>query len=166
MGLRDAGGNDTSHRVAQVAKLLLSGWDPRVIARTVGCSNAQAWEDIQRLRAGWLEDAKADFAAHRATEIARVDMFMAAALARGDLKLAVKCAELRCKLLGLLGPKVAVVTPTVQIPWDEIAGAMKAVPPDVIEERLAEASIPHLEARLDGHRSREDAGAGADVGGR
>jgi hypothetical protein len=163
MPAHHAAGNDQFHRIAQVAKLLLSGWDARCIARQVGCSASQAWEDIKLLRGFWLEQAKGDFAEHQAQELARIDLFMAAAVARGDLKLAVKCAELRCKLLGLIGPKVAVVAPTVQIDWDAIANA--APVPDVIEERLAQESIPPLEAKLNGCSGREDDGAGEAGGG-
>jgi hypothetical protein len=163
MVLKDGGDNQITHRMAQVAKHLLSGWDVRIIARHVGCSVSTAWHDIQLLRAGWMEEAKATFAEHQAQELARVDTFMAMAVARNDLKLAVKCCELRCRLLGLLKPKVAVVVPPV--PWDEIQRAANAAVEDTIEERLAQASIPHLEARLNGQGSREDAGAGEAAGG-
>jgi hypothetical protein len=160
---RDGAGNDQFARTAQVAKYHLSGYDARVIARLVGCSVSTAWKDIQTLRAHWLEQARGDFAEHQAQELARVDMLFGAALMRNDLRSAIRCAELRCRLLGLIGPKVAVVAQGVQLCWDAIQGAAEV--PDVIEERLAQESIPHLEAKLNGHSGGESPGAGAAAGG-
>jgi hypothetical protein len=87
-------------------------------------------------------------------------MLLAMALARGELRTALKCAEHRCRLLGLIGPKVAVVQPVVKIDkatWDAIQGAADAGPPeDSVEERLARESIPALEAKLNGTRRAKD----------
>jgi hypothetical protein len=104
-----------------------------------------------------MENARGDFAQHQATELARVDAFMAAAVVRGDLRLVAKFCELRCKILGLLKPKT-VVQPVAPVPaevWAAIQGAADAEPPDAIEARLApdpeaeaRARIPVLEARL------------------
>jgi hypothetical protein len=159
MVLKDGGDNQITHRMSQVAKYLLSGWDVRVIARHVGCCEATAWSDIKRLREGWLREAEATFAEHRAQEIARCDMYLAAATARGDLKMCAKFCELRARLLGILGPKTAIVQPVVKIDkaaWDAIQGAADVGPPeDTIEAMLApdpeaeaRAKIPVLEARL------------------
>jgi hypothetical protein len=97
-----------------------------------------------------MENARGDFATHQATELERVNTFMAAAVAKGDLRLVAKFCELRAKLLGLIGPKVAVVAPAVAIDWDAVQQAVKSVEVDQIEERLAAASTPALEARLNG----------------
>jgi hypothetical protein len=47
----------------------------------------------------------------------------------------------------------------VQVNWDAIQGAAAQEPPDVIEERLAQETVPCLEAKLNGYRlSRASAG--------
>jgi hypothetical protein len=100
----------------------------------------------------------------QAEELARIAQVEAAAWQKGDLRQVLRCIELRLRMFRMIGPSV-VVQQSVQIPWDAIQAAAAQEPPDVIEDRLAEASIPHLEAKLNGHRSREDAGAGEAAGG-
>jgi hypothetical protein len=108
---------------------------------------------------GGVREAEATFAEHRANELARCDMYLAIATARGDLKMCAKFCELRARLLGILGPKTAIVQPMVKIDqaaWDAIQGAADDGPPeDTIEavlapdpEAEARARIPALEARL------------------
>jgi hypothetical protein len=164
MALKDAAGNETFHRIAAVAQLHLQGWGVPGIAREVGCCQSQVWHDIKMLREFWVDQANQTFAVRQGEELARIAQVEAAAWQKGDLRHVLRCIEMRLRMFKMVGP-TTVVQQTVQVNWDAIQAAAAQEPPDVIEERLAEASIPHLEAKLNGHRSREDAGAGEAAGG-
>jgi hypothetical protein len=165
MPLTDKAGNDTYQRIAEIAALHLQGWGVPGIAKHLGCSHATVWSNLRALREFWLESAQQSMAQRQAEELARLSLVEADAWAHGDRKSVLKVIETRLRMFRMIGP-TTVVQQTVQIAWDAIQGAADAgEPPDVIEERLAEASIPHLEARLNGQGSREDAGAGEAAGG-
>jgi hypothetical protein len=165
MALKDAAGNETFHRIAAVAQLHLQGWGVPGIAREVGCCQSQVWHDIKMLREFWVDQANQTFAIRQGEELARIAQVEAAAWEKGDLRTVLRCIEMRLKMFKMIGPSV-VVQQNVQVNWDAVQGAADTPVPDVIEERLARESIPHLEAKLNGYRSREDGGAGEAAGGR
>lgn len=126
---------EAEERRTKVAELFLRGLPQHRIARELGCSQSCVSKDLDAVRAEMQERASADRAGRIAEALAKLDLAEALLWQQGNLKLLLRCLDMRFRVLGAY--KVQLLLPT-GVPWDAVADPRPS-DEEAIEGRLADA---------------------------